>query len=243
MELLVSVRDIDEAAAAVAGGAGIIDGKEPAAGALGPVAPALLREIASISRPRLVTAALGDATSEEDVERAAATYIRHGAALIKIGFAGTPSRAHVEQLLRAASRGAGLRRVIAVAYADFALVAGPAPSEVLEAALLARVTGVLLDTAVKDGPGTLDLIAPPALKSLVDAAKRSGLIVAVAGKLGLEDLQRVEDLGADVAGVRGAACDGGRNGEVNVARVRELCARVYRERNADPRPALVAPAI
>ena len=45
MRLLVSVRDAVEADAAVDGGAEIVDAKEPAAGSLGAVAPAVLAAI------------------------------------------------------------------------------------------------------------------------------------------------------------------------------------------------------
>jgi uncharacterized protein (UPF0264 family) len=56
-------------------------------------------------------------------------------------------------------------------------------------------------------------------------AHAAGLLVAVAGRLAPEDLPWVRDAGADVAGVRGAACEDGRGGRVNAARVRGLAAR------------------
>ena len=63
MQLLVSVSDAAEAQAAVDGGAGIIDAKDPFTGALGAVQPEVLSEICRGGGPsRLVTAALGDVT-------------------------------------------------------------------------------------------------------------------------------------------------------------------------------------
>src|SRR5687768_4221350 len=120
MRLLVSVRNGQEAAAAAAGGADIIDAKEPDAGALGPVDADAFREIVSVSArvQRPVTAALGDGTSEDLLEQSAAVFVRGGAALVKIGFAGITSRERVERLLAAAGRPAGPGRVVAVAYAD-----------------------------------------------------------------------------------------------------------------------------
>ena len=47
MRLLVSVRAAAEVAPALAGGADIIDAKEPARGSLGAVSPTRLREIAA----------------------------------------------------------------------------------------------------------------------------------------------------------------------------------------------------
>jgi uncharacterized protein (UPF0264 family) len=46
--------------------------------------------------------------------------------------------------------------------------------------------------------------------------------VAVAGKLEAGDLESVRRAGADIAGVRGAACDDGRSGAVCADRVRRL---------------------
>jgi uncharacterized protein (UPF0264 family) len=47
-------------------------------------------------------------------------------------------------------------------------------------------------------------------------------MVALAGRLQLDDLDFVREAGADVAGVRGAACDGGRAGRINAEIVRAL---------------------
>ena len=41
----------------------------------------------------------------------------------------------------------------------------------------------------------------------------------LAGKLAADDLPFVRDTGADVAGVRGAACEGGRTGRVSADKV------------------------
>ena len=88
MKLLVSVADATEATAALEGGADIIDAKNPRAGALGPVTLDDLRAIhANCAGVRPVTAALGDASDEDKVEKDAMAYCGAGAALIKIGFA------------------------------------------------------------------------------------------------------------------------------------------------------------
>src|SRR5262249_39654673 len=76
----------------------------------------------------------------------------------------------------------------------------------------AGAAGVLLDTADKAGPGLRGLIAPRDLASWVSAAHDAGLLVALAGKLTESDLSFARDAGADIAGVRGAACDGGGGG-------------------------------
>ena len=292
MRLLVSVANAAETSAALAGGAHVIDAKNPLAGALGAVSADALREIhATVAGACLVTAAIGDAADETEVERAAGAFAAAGAALVKVGFAGITSASRVESLIGAAVRGvrgAGrirlsacaraarygetspkpgeggkpdptrdgtsrggtsrdgtsrdgtwgpplggpirlrpdLTGVVAVAYADAGRVASLQAGAFVDVAARAGATGVLLDTADKSGPGLRELMTPIALARWVAEAHDAGLLVALAGKLTADDLAFVRDAGADIAGVRGAACEGGRTGRVSsdrVALLRALC--------------------
>ena len=87
---------------------------------------------------------------------------------------------------------------------------------------MAGAEGMLLDTADKAGPGLRDLVAFDALAILVGRLHGRGLFVALAGRLTAGDLPFIRATGADVAGVRGAACDTGRTGRVSADRVRLL---------------------
>jgi uncharacterized protein (UPF0264 family) len=244
MRLLISVANGNEAAAALAGGADIIDAKDPAAGPLGPVTIDVLREISrtvTAFAPRasavkevraaggghLLTAALGDAADEDAMARAACVSAGTGVELVKLGFAGIAGSARVAALLRAARHGAtagsgGGCGVVAVAYADAPRVASLRADDLVDAAAAAGVTGVLLDTAHKHGPGLRGLLSRDALSAWVLRAHQAGLMVAVAGRLQIDDLDFVRAAGADVAGVRGAACEGGRTGRITIERVRAL---------------------
>src|SRR6188768_3009094 len=92
MRLLISVANAAEASDALAGGADIIDAKDSLAGALGAVSVKVLREIhAAVAGARPVTAALGDASDETAVERAAAAFTAAGAMVVKLGFGGIGS--------------------------------------------------------------------------------------------------------------------------------------------------------
>src|SRR6185295_5555749 len=103
MRLLVSVASAAEASAALLGGDDIIDAKDPLSGALGPVSLDVLREIhVACAGVRPVTAALGDASDEEEIERSAHAFSTAGAALVKVGFAGIASAGRVESLIAAA---------------------------------------------------------------------------------------------------------------------------------------------
>ena len=226
MQLLVSVTSPAEAAAAVAGGADIIDAKDANGGVLAAVAPEVLHAINTrVAGVRPVTAAIGDADDEQSIERTARLYAASGAALVKVGVRGISSRRRIGALIAAAVRGARAARggVVAAAYADQPQH-GIGPVVVAEVSAAAGAHGLLVDTADKDGPGLRALVDARVLASLVAAAHRAGLFVTIAGKLSASDLPFVRDVGADIAGVRSAACEGGRAGPVSAERVRTLCA-------------------
>src|SRR5438094_4298290 len=103
MHLLVSVANADEAAAALAGGADIIDAKDPAAGAMGAVPGGVFRKIHGVvGGARPVTAALGDAKDGIAIDRAAREAAAAGARFVKIGFAGIDSASRVAEIVAAA---------------------------------------------------------------------------------------------------------------------------------------------
>ena len=231
MQLLVSVANPIEARDAVAGGADLIDAKDPLTGALGAVSLDTLRRIhAAVSGRRAVTAAIGDASDEQTIERTAFDYGAAGVAFVKVGFAGITERARVEQLLTAAARGmraSGTGGTVAVAYADDIATAVDRVT-LLDLAARAGASGVLLDTANKRGPGLLQLLSTKALTAWVAAGHSRGLTVALAGQLTIDDLSPVLDTGADIAGVRGAACEGGRSSRISAERVNALKATMCR---------------
>ena len=223
MRLLVSVRTAAEAASAVAGGADIVDAKEPAAGALGAVALPVLREIcATVGSARPVSAALGDGTDVGQIEADARACRNAGAAFVKVGVGRAATADGARQLLMAAARG-GIS-VIAVAYAD--LSTGLSGEALIDIAAAAGVRGVLMDTAHKEGAGLPASIDAAALSAWVARARARRLIAAVAGQLTADDFAFARDSGADIVGVRGAACDGGRHGTLSSTRVQELQARL-----------------
>src|SRR5439155_24791233 len=98
MRLLVSVASAAEASAALAGGADVIDAKDPKAGALGAVSVEVLRDIeAAVAGARPVSAALGEASDAPTIECAARTFAAAGVSFVKVGFAGAvPAECMVE---------------------------------------------------------------------------------------------------------------------------------------------------
>lgn len=123
--------------------------------------------------------------------------------------------------------------LVLAAYADT-----PGWRDVIDAAAEGGAKGVLLDTSDKNGPGLLRLLSEDAIARWVEAAHQAGLMVALAGRLTADDLPTAAALGADIAGVRGAACDGGRRGRVSAERVAALV-RTIAVLKTSPMPAFL----
>lgn len=239
MRLLVSVVSAAEARVALAGGADIIDVKDPREGALGAPSPRTLAEVvAAVDGAAPVSVALGDLP---DLPHTAALAARGAAACgvdyVKLGLRGLQGLDRAAALVTAvadalgaaaagaASSGAG-PAVIAAAYADGATVDPPAFEPSLLPELVARtgIAGALIDTLVKDGRGLYGSLPVAAVDELVAATRAAGGSFGVAGQLRLGELGRVE---ADIVGVRSAVCRGGDRGasldpELVAAAVAEL---------------------
>jgi len=225
MQLLISVAGPVDARAALRGGADVIDAKDPRHGALAPVPLHRLAAIrAAVAGARPLSAALGDAVSDEALAGAVAAAARLGVAFVKVGFAGVRSEARARRLAVAAQRAGtdeGGTRLVLVAYADWRRAESLAPRRVVAVAADAGAAGVLLDTATKGVP-LFTIESPASVARWVAAAHAAGLFAALAGGLSGPEFARARALGADVVGVRGAACVGGRTGPVSRARVAAL---------------------
>ena len=228
MRLLVSVRSVDEVGAALAGGADVIDVKEPSRGALGAADPDVVRAITDSVPPTIpVSVALGDPDTADVPAIISRLEPRpaSGEIILKLGFAGVASEIDIETRLRIAidtGNSSMAPTVVAVAYADWQRVGAPSPSDVVRGAWRVGARGVLLDTFFKDGRDLFASITLEGLNRWTREARLAGLLVAVAGSIDVGSVHRLRAAAPDVIGVRGAACDGGRLGRVSAERVRGL---------------------
>jgi (5-formylfuran-3-yl)methyl phosphate synthase len=235
MRLLVSVTDASEARVAVEGDVDIVDVKNPAEGSLGAPGPRVIeqvREVVPLERP--VSAAIGDLPNLPGTAALAALgAARCGAAYVKVGLWGTSTTEEAVAVLRAVRDALdGGATVIAAAYADAERVSGGPlpPRAVVAAARQAGAGGCLLDTAVKDGRGLFEWLTPQVLEALVAEGHAAGLEMALAGALRAEDLAAVRATGADIVGVRSAACrDGRRTAPLDAERIGRLRAECQRQ--------------
>jgi uncharacterized protein (UPF0264 family) len=228
MQLLVSVVSSDEARIALAGGADILDVKNPAEGSLGAQPPAVIRQIrACAARPHRVSVAIGDVPYlPGTVALVALGAAACGADYVKVGLWGPKTEAEAVLLLREVQEAVAEYpdvAVIAAGYADAERAGTLDPRLLPRVAHAAGVAGCLLDTAIKDGRRLFDFLTSGTLRMLAEEAHAAGLLFALAGALRAEDLPLVRGLGADVVGVRSAACrEGRRAGPLDAELVRRL---------------------
>lgn len=225
--LLVSVRDPAEAMAAMEGGADVVDVKEPSRGSLGQAVPATIGEIVrQVSGRTMITAALGELREMRNVAESLRSddvdLIVRGVSLVKLGLAGMAScRDWKNDWKRSLDRYRPARPV-AVAYADWQTAGAPPPEDVLELAVASDCPALLIDTWQKSGGSLFDLWTYQEVARFVDTVRAKQIAIVLAGSLNGNAVVTAAQLEPDLIAVRTAACNGGRDGTVSAARVRNL---------------------
>lgn len=218
-ELLVSVRSAEEARRALAGGASIIDVKEPSNGSLGRASFESWREVEHVMPADFrMSVALGELPEWLGGDRPEAPPgAFEGIRYRKVGLAGVgPNWLEEwnELVRRLDAPGAGW---FAVVYLDWEAAGAPAPRSILNAGI--DYEGVLFDTwdKSKTAEWTPDLIG------IASDFREDDRMLAVAGGLTRDNLDAIADIRPDVVAVRGAACENGdRLRDVDQHRVEEL---------------------
>jgi uncharacterized protein (UPF0264 family) len=244
LKLLISPKNEKEALEAIAGGADIIDVKNPKEGALGANFPWIIRRIRELAPRNIeVSCALGEMPNLPGaMSLAAAGAATTGVNYVKVGLAGlkTPDDALyvMQNVTRAIKDYNPSIKVVVAGYADAERAGAVNPMLVPEIAHKAHADVAMLDTAVKDGKNLFAFLTKDQLGTFVAAAHGYGLKAALAGMLRTEDLAAVQALGADVVGVRSAACNNGDrlNGCITREKVQELVKIVKRAERQAGRP-------
>ena len=195
--LLVSVRSAEEAREALAGGADIIDIKEPEGGSL------------------------GDDWKMEH-QHGISLYKLGLSGSRKTGWRKLLDR--VRERIQEASEGEA--DLVAVAYADWKKAACPEPSDLLEYAIDRGFSHFLLDTFDKKAGNLPAFIEWNEIAAISGRARRGGLRFVAAGSLQAGQIRAAACAGVDVIAVRGAATIGARNAAVDRCAVRELTAGI-----------------
>jgi uncharacterized protein (UPF0264 family) len=157
-----------------------------------------------------------------------------GVNYIKAGLYGLKTKEDAVYLMQSATRAVKecdpSIKVVATGYADAKRVESVNPLLIPDIAHKAEADIAMIDTAIKDGKNLFAFLTADQLKGFVDLAHDYGLKAALAGSLKKKDLPAVYALGADVVGLRGAACTHGDrvNGRITRENVRELVEVVRR---------------
>ncbi|CAN5356116.1 (5-formylfuran-3-yl)methyl phosphate synthase [soil metagenome] len=220
--LLVSVRSPEEAKAAVAAGATLIDVKEPSNGPLGMAeAEVVAAVIEAVGKKVPVSAALGE--WRDTILTDAVWHLEQPLTYIKWGLAGyrdTPGWG--EDLLDCRRQIKTGPEVVCVAYADSHKAKSIAADQVAKFAKRFKFKAFLLDTFNKDGKTLLDHLDIDEITEIVTSLKAGGVKVALGGSLTLEVAKKLKVCEPDWIAVRGGVCTGGKRGnELDPLRVKK----------------------
>jgi uncharacterized protein (UPF0264 family) len=229
--LLASVAGLEEARLAVAGGADIVDFKDPRHGALGALPAQSVAQCVAALGPAVITSAtVGDLPADPALLAAAAEEMAaSGVSYLKIGFFSSRVPAECLDALAPLAR---RHKLVAVLFADLAPEPDPVPR-------LARAgfAGVMLDTAGKNGRSLRACMAEEDLARFIASGRNWGLLTGLAGSLRAPDIPALLPLAPDYLGFRGALCAGGsRLAALDSGALREVRARIPRRRAAAQAP-------
>lgn len=239
LRLLVSVADADEAHAALAGGADIVDTKDPRRGALGALPFEANQAILAGLQGRCDTSVVvGEGPWDDDrladvlrrCRPLAATYL-------KVGFhRADPSLQPVAGNQR---RFAAFERrfdeiarpsiPVAVFFADEWIDDHEALLPLVDATAAAGFGIAMIDTADKRGDGLRGHWRDEQITRFVASVHRAGMECGLAGSLRADDIAPLAEAGADLLGFRGALCPASdRAGRIDPMRVSAVKATLHR---------------
>lgn len=228
MRLLVSPMNIEEACAALEGGADILDVKNPREGSLGANFPWAISAVAELVGGRVpVSATIGDLDYKPGTASLAALGAAFsGADYIKAGLLGVKSAEQAGDMLSnivKAVKGYDRKKmVVASAYSDFSRVGSIPPMLLPEVAKSSGADVVMVDTAIKDGRSTFEFMSEQDLYEFISEGRSLGLEVAIAGTIRFEDIDLLKKINPDIIGVRGIVCGGDRRSSIKPELVNKL---------------------
>ena len=230
MKVLISPKDEFEAKAAVNGGADIIDVKNPDEGSLGANFPWVIRQVRSLVPHSIeVSATIGDFPHlPGSASLAALGAAVSGANYVKVGLKGSKTRDEAIFLMQHVTRTVKeydvKKKVVLAGYADYHRAATLDPFLLPEVARSAGCDVVMVDTFIKDGKSLFDFMDEASCKRFIDEGHIQDLDVALAGSIKLPEIPVLKRIGADIIGIRGAACSHGDRltGTIQAENVRAL---------------------
>ena len=223
--LLVSVRSLDEASLAAEAGVDLIDLKEPRRGSLGRVDLDVARLVCErLESAQPLSMALGELSEWSTADWEMVRQIPRGIAFAKVGLAGCARISDWRTIWRRAIGAFPAHcQAVGVIYADWQNVHAPEPDAILDAAASTGCRAMLIDTWRKEGGNVFAHCETAAIDALFRRGKACEMLTVLAGSLSLDDLEAALSLSPDYLAVRGAVCDGPRDGELCPDKLRQWC--------------------
>ncbi|MCA9188100.1 MAG: (5-formylfuran-3-yl)methyl phosphate synthase [Pirellulaceae bacterium] len=234
IKLLVSVRNGIEAEVAFAGGADVIDVKEPSRGSLGAASSESISEVIRAIDGRCpISVAMGELHEQDRSMTKAIPFeflshysVPHGVIrFAKIGLAHMAHRDWQAAWSDWADRVQRTADPIAVCYLDWQAAGAPSPCDIIAHAAGQQVTGVLFDTHNKQLGSSLTRWRDELCAAV--AQLQPWQWFALAGSVSLSELDAAKRTGARLIAVRGAACGQGRESAIELDAVRKFAEQLH----------------
>jgi len=217
MRLLASVVSAQEAVC-IADIADLIDVKNPSIGALGAPDLSTVASVRShISADTPLSATVGDLDGLRTVDLAR-RMVQAGVNVVKTGLGDIKPPDAIMALIRLKKSLPQQTMVVAAAYADAGELGLFPVSALPHAARQAGIDGILVDTNTKDGRTLFDFIPPRIVLDHVEKGRHYGLMTALAGSLGIDEIETLAAISPDWAGFRTAITNDGKRGREGVSR-------------------------
>ena len=217
IKLLISPKSVTEAKTIVdAKDIEFIDCKNPKEGSLGANFPWIIKEMKNIipkETNTLLSAAIGDFPNLPGTASLAALGAAvSGADVIKVGLKGPKNKKEGKDLMAKVVKAVKNYRpqimVVAAGYADQTrMESSPNFLDIPEIAAESEADIAMLDTFIKDDKGLFDFLNVNQLKKFKKKALKLNLKIALAGKLKIEDIDKIKLISPDIIGLRSAVCE------------------------------------
>ncbi len=228
MKSLITVTDADEAEVVSDQRPEIVDIKNPSEGSLGASRPSRIEEICDeIAGDSEISIAIGDCPQlPGTIGLAVEGALRFDPDYIKIGLKEAETIEEGVEIIRTAVKTVDRNNtdtsVVVAGYGDYKASGTLEPKNIVEVGSRAGADTVMLDTLSKDKGNLLDILPRSELEGFTRYARQNGMDVALAGSLTTEDIKKVDNIGADIAGFRGAVCEQGRESSINSEKVENI---------------------
>jgi uncharacterized protein (UPF0264 family) len=139
----------------------------------------------------------------------------------------------MKKVVKAAKNFTSKIRVVITGYADAEKIDSINPLLVPNIAAKAFADVAMIDTAVKNGNSLFHYLNEEQIKNFVNKSRKFNLKTALAGSIKKADFPQVTSLGADIIGIRGAACtfEDRVNGKITRKKVQDIVNSLIKPKN------------